>query len=153
VSGGAQTGSVPVVIGRSGAAALLALVGACVLLGESVLAALLLGFDDPDSSPLRTVLLLGVGALLAAGAALRVRSAPRSAALLCLLAAGLGAVAQLPFFVERLQWNSRIWLPYEWSPGQTYAPLLAWIAAAAPLVCAAVLALREASRSKRGDAA
>jgi hypothetical protein len=155
VSAGAQTGSVPVVTVRRGPAALLALVGGGVLLGEAVLAALLLGFGDPSSSPLRTVLFLTIGALLAAGAALLARSAPRSASLLCLLAAGLGAAAQLPFFVERLQWHysARFSIPYDWSLGQMYAPLLAWIAAAAPLACAAALALRQASRSRRGPAA
>ncbi len=153
MSAGAQTGSVPVVTVRRGPAALLALVGGGVLLGEAVLAALLLGFGDPSSSPLRTVLLLTIGALLASGAALLVRSAPRSAALLCLLAAGLGAAAQLPFFVERLQWHYRTWAPSDWSLGQMYAPLLAWIAAAAPLACAAALALRQASHSRRGPTA
>ena len=154
MSAGAQTGSAPAVAVRGDPAALLALVGGGVLFGEAVLAALLFGFGDPSSSPLRTELLLTLGALLAAGAALLVRSAPRSSSLLCLLAAGLAAAAQLPFFVERFQWHYSVSFsrPYDWSLGQTYAPLLVWIAAAAPLACAAALALRQASRSRKGPA-
>jgi hypothetical protein len=143
------------VISVRGPAAILALVGGSALLVQAVPAALLLGFADPSSSPERTVPLLAVGAILAAGAALLVRSAPRTASLLCLLAAALAGAAQLPFFVARFQWHYADWFskPYDWSLGQTYAPLLAWIAAAAPLVCAAVLAQRQASRSRRTHAA
>jgi hypothetical protein len=154
VSAGTKTGVAPGVTVRRDPAALLALIGGVALLVEALLANLLFGFGDPSSSPQRTVLLLAIGALLASGAALLVRSAPRSASVLCLLAAGLAAAVQLPFFVERLQWHYAVSFsrPYDWSLGQTYAPLLAWIAAAAPLACAAALALRQASRSRRGPA-
>ena len=154
MSAGAQTGSARMITVR-GPAAILALVGGGVLLVQAVPAALLLGFADPSSSQERTVPLLAVGALLAAGAALLVRSAPRTASLLCLLAAALAAAAQLPFFVARFQWHYADWFskPYDWSLAQTYAPLLVWIAAAAPLVCAAALALRQAFRSRRVRAA
>jgi hypothetical protein len=153
VSAGAQTGSAPAV-GVHGPAALLALVGGGVLLVEAVLAALLFGFGDSNSSPLRTTLLLAAGALLASGAASLVRSAPRSASLLCLLGASLAGVVHLPFFVERLQWHYGGWFskPYDWTLGQTYAPLLAWTIAAVPLLCATALALRQASRSRKGHA-
>jgi hypothetical protein len=152
VSAGAQTGAAQAVTVRRDPAALFALVGGGVLLVEALLASLLFGFGDPSSSPLRTVLLLTVGALLASGAALVVRSAPWSASLLCLLAASLVGVAQLTLFVQRLQWHYAAWFskPYDWTLGQTYAPLLAWTIAAAPLVCAAALALRQALRSRRG---
>ncbi len=154
MSAGAQTGVAPGVTVRRDPAALLALVGGGVLLGEAVLAALLFGFGDPSSSPLRTEALLTIGALLAAGAALLVRSAPRSASLLCLLAAGLAAAAQLPFFVERLHdyYALSFSNPGGLTLGHAYAPLVAWIVAAAPLLCAAALALRQATRSKRGHA-
>lgn len=153
MSAGAQTGSAPAVAVRA-PTALLALTGGGVLLFEAVRADFLLGFGDPSSSPLRTVLLLAIGALLAFGGALLVRSAPRSASLLSLLAAGLAATAQLLFFVERFQWHYAPWFskPYDWSLGQMYAPLLSWIAAAAPLACAAALALRQASRLRKGSA-
>ena len=152
MSAGAQSGAAPAVIVRGDPAALLALVGGGVLLVEALLASLLFGFGDPNSSPLRTVLLLIVDALLASGAALLVRSAPRSASLLCLLAAGVAAGAQLPFFVERLHkyYTVSFSRPSDPTLGQTYAPLLAWIVAAAPLVCAAALSLRQASRSRKG---
>jgi hypothetical protein len=67
--------------------------------------------------------------------------------LLCLLAAGLGAAAQLPFFVERLQAYYALSFsnPAGLSLGWAYAPLLAWIVAAVPLLCAAALALCKAT--------
>ena len=58
MSAGAQSGAEPAVIVRGDPAALLALVGGGVLLVEALLASLLFGFGDPNSSPLRTVLLL-----------------------------------------------------------------------------------------------
>jgi hypothetical protein len=154
VSAGAQSGVALRVTVRRDPAALLALVGGGVLVVEALLASLLFGFDDPTSSPLRTVLFLTVGALFSGAAALFVRSAPRSASLLCLLAAGLGAAAQLPFFVERLQSYYALSFsnPGGLTLGHAYAPLLAWILAAAPLLCAAVLALRRAMRSRREQA-
>jgi hypothetical protein len=132
-------------------AALLAVAGGGALLLEAVIAALLFGFADPTSSPLRPVLLLLAGALLAFGAALALRSSPHSAPLLCLLAALLAAGAQLPFFVERFQRYYEVSFSkrYELTLAQTYAPLLAWIVAAAPLVFAAALALGEAPRSSK----
>jgi hypothetical protein len=154
VRAGAQTtGSAPAVA-VGGPAGLLARVGGGVLLVEAVLADLLLGFGDPSSSPLGTVLLLAFGALLAWGAAPIVRPAPRSAALLCLLAAGLAGAAQLPFFVARFKWHcaASFSKPFDWSLGQVYAPLLVWIVAATPLAFAAALALRRASRSRREHA-
>jgi len=151
VSAGAQTGVAPGVTVRRDPAAFLALVGGGVLLVEAVLAALLFGFGDPSSSPLGTVLLLAVGALLACGAALLVRSAPRSSSVLCVLAAGLAAAAQLPFFVDRLHAYYMLSFsnPGGLTLGHAYAPLLAWIVAAAPLLFAAALALRQATRSKK----
>jgi hypothetical protein len=154
VSAGAQAGVAPGVTVRRDPAAVLALVGGGVLLVEAVLASLLFGFGDPSSSPLRTVLLLAVAALAACGAALLVRSALQSAAVLCLLATGLAAAAQLPFFIDRLHAYYALSFsnPAGLALGHAYAPLLAWIVAAAPLVCAAALALRRATRSRREHA-
>jgi hypothetical protein len=151
VSAGAQTGVAVRATVRRDPVALLALVGGGVLVVEALLASLLFGFGDPSSSPLRTVLLLAGGALLAAGASLLARSSPRSAAVLCLLAAGLGAAAQLPFFVERLRGYYALSFsnPGGLTLGHAYTPLLAWIVPAAPLLCAAALALRRATRLRR----
>ena len=156
----AAIGTPLVGMGRSTPATALALIGACVLLVEAALADLLFGFGDPTSSPLRTVLLLVIGGLMACGAALLVRSAPRAASLLALLAVSLAAWAQLPFFVERLHdrvlltrlVNNKLFVfppAPETTPslGQTYAPLIAWLLAVVPLVCAVVLAWRGTAHS------
>jgi hypothetical protein len=154
VSARAHTSSAPIGVRRHDPAAMLALSGGGVLLAEAVLAALLVGFDDPASSPLRTALLLGIGGILALGALRLLRSAPRLASLLCLVAVTLAGIAYLPLFVSRLHfayWGPAF-RPYDLTLGEVLAPLLAWLLAAAPLVCAAILAWRRALRARAGIA-
>jgi len=146
VSAGGQTGAAPAVTVRRDPAALFALIGGGVLLVEAVLAVLLLGFDAEASSTTRTALLLGFAGLVALGAARLVPATPRLAALLCLVAAVPAAFALLPTCASRL--HALYWGP-SFSPGQptvgeALAPLLAWLLAATPLICAAILAWRQA---------
>ena len=149
MSARAAIGAAPAGIVWHSLAAILALSGGGVLLVEALLAALLIGFDDPASSPLRTALLLGIGDILALGAARLLRSAPRLASLLCLVAVTLAGIAYLPFFVSRLHYAywGPAFRPYDLTLGEVLAPLLAWLLAAAPLVCAAILAWRRALRA------
>ncbi len=102
MSAGAQTGVALGATVRRDPVALLALVGSGVLVVEA------LRLRCSSASATRPPHRCGrrcssLGALLAGGAAVLARSAARSAAVLCLLAAALGAAAQLPFFVERLR--------------------------------------------------
>ena len=153
MSAGAHASSTPIGVRRHDPAAMLSLFGGAVLLVEALLAALLISFDELTVSPLRTTLLLGVGGLLALIAARLVLTAPRLASLLCLLALAPAAAAQLPVFDSRLRAHLS---PGSFSPsdgpslGAALAPLLAWLLAAAPLVCAAYLAWRRAVRVRQG---
>ena len=149
MSARAQTGAAPIGIRWHSPAAVLALFGGGVLLVEAVLVALLLGLDVEASSPMRTALLLGVGGLVALGAAQLVLAAPRFASLLCFIAVALGGFAHVPLFASRL--HELYWGP-PFQPGQptlgeVLAPLLAWLLAAAPLVCAAIPAWRQVQTS------
>ena len=149
MSARAQTGAAPVGIRWHSPTALLALSGGGVLVVEAVLAALLFGVDADAPPATRTALLLGVGGLTALGAAQLVPAAPRLASLLCLVAVTSAAFVFLPPFAHRL--HMRYWgpsfQPTETTLGQVLVPLLAWLLAAAPLVCAAVLAWRQARTS------
>jgi hypothetical protein len=155
VSAGAHANSTPIAVRRHDPAVALSLFGGGVLLVEALVAALLISFDDLTVSPLRTTLLLGVGGLLALIAAHLVLTAPRLASFLCLLALAPAAAVQLPVFDSRLRAHLS---PGSFSPtngptlGAALAPLLAWLLAAAPLVCAAFLAWRRAVRVRRGPA-
>ena len=149
MSARAQTGAAPIGIRWHSPAAVLALFGGGVLLVEAVLAVLLLGLDVEASSPMRTALLLGVGGVVALGAAQIVLAAPPLASLLCLVAVVPAAFVQLPLFVSdlhELYWGPPF-QPAQPTLGEVLAPLLAWLLAAAPLVCAAILASRQAQTS------
>lgn len=127
--------------------ALLAALGGSLLLSEALLAALLIGVSSSTSA----ALLLGLGGFVAFGAAKLLLEAPRLASLLCLVAVTLGGLAHLPSFASRL--HERYWGP-AFQPevptlGAVFAPLLAWLLVAAPLVYAAVLAWHEASSPSR----
>jgi len=131
-------------------AALPAVLGGSLLLAEALLAALLVG----DSSSPAAALLLGLGGLVAFVAAKLLHAAPRLASLLCLIAVALGGSAYLPVFA--LQLHERYWGP-SFTPGTlalgtVLAPLFAWLLGAVPLVCAAVLAWREARSPSRSAA-
>ena len=153
MSPGAHASSTSIGVRRHDPAVVLSLFGGGVLLVEALLAALLISFDELGVSPLRTTLLLGVGGLLALIAARLVITAPRLASLLCLLALAPAAVVQLPVFDSRLRAHLS---PGSFPPsngpalGEALAPLLAWLLAAAPLVCAAIIAWRRATRVRRG---
>jgi hypothetical protein len=133
--------------------ALLALFGGGVLLVEALLTALLLGLDPEDPSPTRMALLLGISGLVALGVPTVLGSAPRLGSLFCLVAAGLAGYATLPFFTARLH---ALHAQPLWGPAsdvtlrQVLTPLIAWLLAAVPLACAAVLAWREAHVPGRG---
>jgi hypothetical protein len=154
VGAGTHASSTPIGARRHDPAAMLALFGGGVLLVEAVLAVLLLGFDAEASSTTRTALRLGIGGLVALGAAQLVPATPRLAALLCLVAAVPAAFAQLPLFASRL--HALYWGP-SFSPGQptlaeALAPLLGWLLAAAPLICAAFLAWHRSAHARGGVA-
>ena len=140
-------------VGWRDAAALLALAGGGVLLVEALLAALLFGLGAEAYSPTRTALLLGVGGLVALIAARLVVIAPRLASVLCLVALAPAAAAHLPEFASRL--HAHYW-PSSFSPtdgptlGAVLAPLLAWLLAAAPLMCAAFLAWHRSAHARQG---
>ena len=152
MSAAAQIGAAPAVHAHRDPGALLALAGGGVLLVEALLAALLFGLDAEAHSPTQTALLLGVGALLALIAARLVSIAPRLASLLCLLALAPAAAAQLPVFASRLEAH---FSPPSFSPNAAptlaaaLVPLLAWLLAAAPLLCAAFLAWRRSAQRGR----
>ena len=157
MSARAQTGAAPVVVVLRDPAALLALSGGCVLLVEALLAALLFGFDAEVHSPVQAALLLGVGGLVALIAARLVLIAPRAASVLCLVALTPAAAAHLPAFTSRLHAHY-YYGPGSFTPadvpslGAVLAPLLAWLVAAAPLVCAAFLAWHRSAHEREGVA-
>jgi hypothetical protein len=146
VSARVETGAATIGVRWRDPAVLIAVFGGGVMLVEAMLAALLIGLDVDVSSPTRTALVLGVGGLAALGAARLVSAAPRLASPLCLVAATLAALVFLSPFAHRL--HARYWgpsfQPGETTLGQVLVPMLAFLLAAAPLVCAAVLARRQA---------
>ena len=78
-----------------------------------------------------------------------VLAAPPLASLLCLVAVVPAAFVQLPLFVSELHelyWGPPF-QPAQPTLGEVLAPLLAWLLAAALLVCAAILAWRQAQTS------
>ncbi len=154
MSAGAQISASPAAVVPRDPAALLALAGGGVLSVEALLAALLFDFDAGAPAPVQAALLLAAS-LLALIAARLLSASPRAACVCCLVALAPAAAAQLPAFASRLEAH---YSPGSFPPanpptlGAALAPLLAWLLAAAPLVCAAFLAWRRSVRIRQGIA-
>ena len=135
-------------------AVVLAALGGILLLLDAVRLSLLLGTYDELSSPAHVVLpiVLLLAGLAALCAARILPGAPRSGALLCLLAiATVSGVHLLPFIqlvVDTYQ-NRHRFMPQEASLGELISPLLAWLVIVAPLLCSSVLAWRQAPPNQR----
>lgn len=135
-------------------AVVLAALGGILLLLDAVRLSLLLGTYDELSSPAHVVLpivllLAGLAALCAASI---LPGAPRSAALLCLLAIATASLAHLLPFISLIVdvHQSRYrFMPQAPSLAELVTPLLAWLVIVTPLLGSSILALRHGRSVQR----